>query len=129
MKNIVKLVAIVFLFQSFQCEEDRGDRNKKGQFEKLQNEKQEILDYIASVPCDETSGCNFIAFGSKPCGGPWEYLVYSNAIDINLLTNLVNNYNSDEAQYNELYNIYSDCTVVDPPENIECIDGICSIIQ
>ena len=128
MKNIVKLIAIVFLFQSFQCEKESVVSNKKEQFEKLQDEKQEILDYIASVPCDATSGCNFIAFGSKPCGGPWEYLVYSNTIDVSYLTTLVTNYNAQEAQYNETYNIYSDCAVVNPPTNVGCIDGVCSII-
>lgn len=128
MKNIGKLLIIVFLFQSFQCEEDIYISDKDTQFENLQNDKQEILDYIASFPCDGTSGCDFIAFGSKPCGGPWEYLVYSNTVDVTYLTDLVTNYNLNEAQYNETYNIYSDCAVVNPPENIGCIDGVCSII-
>ena len=128
MKNIGKLLIIVFMFQSFQCKEDIYISDKDTLFENLQNDKQEILDYIASFPCDGTSGCDFIAFGSKPCGGPWEYLVYSNTVDVTYLTDLVTNYNLNEAQYNETYNIYSDCAVVNPPENIGCIDGVCSII-
>lgn len=128
MKNVLKLFAIVLLFQSFQCEDDIEERDKTAQFETLQNEKQRIKEYIASFPCDNTTGCSYIAFGSKPCGGPWEYLVYSNAIDVTYLTNRIDFYNQDEARYNELYNIVSDCMVVNPPANVGCVDGVCAII-
>ena len=130
MKNVLKLFAIVFLFQSFQCEEDNdNNRNKEAQFQTLQNDKQEILDYIASIACDATSGCDFIAFGSKPCGGPWEYLVYSNAVDQSHLTEMVNAYNELEHAYNIEFEIFSDCAVVNPPQQVDCRDGICTIIN
>ena len=31
------------------------------------------------------SNCDFIAFGSKACGGPKSYLVFNNSIDVDLL--------------------------------------------
>lgn len=128
MKNVLKLFVIVLLFQSFQCESDDEERNRIDQLEELQREKQSIKDYIATFTCDATLGCDYIAFGSKPCGGPWEYLVYSNAIDSEYLTNRVNNYNLIELNYNNQYNINSDCAVVNPPTNVGCLNGICAVI-
>ena len=128
MKKVLKMVAILVLFQSFQCEEDVVERDQATELAQLQNEKQVILEYVASIPCEATIGCDYMALGSKPCGGPWEYLVYSNAVDIAYLTDLVTTYNSHEAEYNETYDIYSDCAVVNPPQNVGCIDGVCVVI-
>ncbi|NOR28976.1 MAG: hypothetical protein GQ540_10670, partial [Lutibacter sp.] len=43
---------------------------------------EEIEQLIAEGICNENSDCDFIAFGSKPCGGPWSFLVYSTSIDV-----------------------------------------------
>ena len=36
-----------------------------------------ILALIGDPVCDSVEECRYIAFGDKPCGGPWRYLVYS----------------------------------------------------
>ncbi|VXB17898.1 conserved hypothetical protein [Flavobacterium sp. 9AF] len=129
MKTILKLCCVFFLSQSFQCEDQIVEKSRTDYINQLQNEKQFILDYIASFSCNENIGCSSIAFGSKPCGGPWEYLAHSNAVDIVYLTNLVTNYNALEASYNDAFEIVSDCAVVNPPSTINCIDGVCTIIH
>ncbi|WP_130733492.1 hypothetical protein [Flavobacterium sp. J27] len=129
MKNFLRLLVIVALFQSFQCEKEANKTSKTTDFETLQKQKQHIKDYVASFECNEEIGCDFMAFGSKPCGGPWEYLIYSNEVDITYLTTMVNQYNQDEANYNIQYHIFSDCAVVNPPNNVGCVDGVCTIIQ
>lgn len=129
MKHLIKLLAIFLLLQSFQCEKDEENRDIKSKQEQLVQEKQIILDYIATFPCDASVGCDFLAFGSKPCGGPWEYLVFSNAVDLNYLTTKVNNYNELENQYNIETGAVSDCMAVLPPEEVGCVNGVCAIIQ
>ncbi len=128
MKNVLKLVAIVLLFQSFQCEDQINEKTRDEYLKELQLEKQSIKEYIATFPCDETIGCNYIGFGSKPCGGFWEYLVFSNAVDLDYLTTSVNNYNQLESAYNSEFSIISDCMVVNPPANVGCVEGACSMI-
>ena len=128
MKNVVKLFAIMLLFQSFQCDDQVKEKTRAEYIEELQLERQSIKEYIASFPCDETIGCDFIAFGTKPCGGSWEYLVFSNAVDIAYLTTRVNNYNTLESAYNSEFSIVSDCMVVNPPANVGCVDGVCAIL-
>jgi hypothetical protein len=74
-------------------------------------------------------GCNYIAFGSKPCGGPLSYLVFSNSVNLNKLQEMVKNYNEMNKQYNIQTNAISDCMVVLPPTEIKCVNGVCTIIN
>ena len=128
MKKILTLFAIVLLFQSFQCEDDLDQPGQSFDLATLQQERQDILDYISTFSCNENASCSSIAFGSKACGGPQEFLVFPSSVDLEYLTEQVNNYNSMENSYNLTYNIVSDCMAVMPPENIGCIDGVCTII-
>ena len=128
MKKILTLFAFVLLFQSFQCEDDAAPTDQNFDLVTLQQERQLILDYIATFNCSDATSCNYIAFGSKACGGPQEYLVYPSTVDLEYLTEKVTNYNSMENSYNIKYNIVSDCMAVMPPQNIGCVDGVCTIL-
>jgi hypothetical protein len=128
MKKILKLCAIVLLFQSFQCEDNAIPVEQSFDLVSLQQERQNILDYIATFTCDENATCNMIAFGSKACGGPQKYLVFSSTVDLAYLREQVTNYNALEKAYNLTYGIFSNCMAVLPPENIGCADGVCTIL-
>jgi len=39
----------------------------------LNQQKNEIEQLANSIPCTEVTICDYVAFGSKPCGGPWVY--------------------------------------------------------
>jgi hypothetical protein len=58
-------------------------------------ELQRMIGQEIGVPyADEQSQCKLIAFGSKPCGGPGSYLVYSTArTNESRLEQLVNEFN------------------------------------
>ncbi|MEZ4787200.1 MAG: hypothetical protein R2790_04830 [Flavobacterium haoranii] len=127
MKKIVPFILILIALQSFQCEND--NQNDVITEEMLNNKRTEITNYIGQFSCSATSTCNFIALGSKPCGGPREYLVYSNNVDQNELQQLVSEYYTMDSTRNIQTNAISDCAVVMPPENIDCIDGVCTVIN
>jgi hypothetical protein len=128
MKKILTLFAVVLLFQSFQCEDDTAPTDQSFDLVTLQQERQLILNYIATFSCNDASSCNSIAFGSKACGGPKEYLVFPSTVDLEYLTEKVNNYNAMENSYNIKYNVVSDCMGVMPPQNIGCVDGVCTVL-
>lgn len=74
---------------------------------------QQTIGEAAEAP----ASCRLIAFGAKPCGGPWQYLPYSiEATDSVTLANLVDEYNSAEAKLNQQQGRISDCSVVQRPE-------------
>ena len=128
MTKLLKLLAIVFLLQNFACVK-QADNTEIISAEILAAKKQKIVTYINNFPCSATVGCSSIAFGAKPCGGPWEYLVFSNAVNVPELQAMVADYNQTETTFNVQTNAISDCMFVNPPDKVGCVNGLCGIIN
>lgn len=80
---------------------------------------------IANRSCNGVDDCASIAWGSKPCGGPWEYLVYAPSnVDVPQLEQLVAEYNQLQDEVNRLKELGSDCALVQEP-SVECVEGLC----
>ena len=131
MKIYLKLafcVSLLFLLCATTCDDDLVSDCDLFQEEMsiLKNKIDLIID--ASV-CSENTECKSIAFGSKPCGGPWSYLVYFTSIDEEKLQQLVSQYNETEALYNINCDAFSDCMFVGPPNELACEDGKCVIVN
>ena len=93
--------------------------------ERLAEMKQEILHMVGIPVCTGEQSCRFVAFGAKPCGGPWEYLIYSvDNVEEALLLRKVREYNEFEEELNAKYGYVSDCTVPNTPL-LGCEDGRC----
>jgi|GEM_PF-749140 len=127
---------VVPLFFLASCgDEDRSIASDIGQRqvseaderEELANLRSEIEEIVGNATCNEIEDGRFIGLGSKPCGGPWQYLVYS-AIGTDSLGLLekVQRYNAFEADMNARYGYVSDCSVANEPvlrvEGGRCID-------
>ena len=128
MKNLFSffMFSIAFLFA--QCSSSDNNSNQQNRTitqEMLDAKKAEIMILINNTSC--SGSCNSIAFGSKPCGGPREYLLFSSSINLAQLEELVNEYNEMEHQFNIQTNAISDCAVVLPPNTVECVNGNCMI--
>jgi hypothetical protein len=96
---------------------------------KLEAMRREILALIGAPSCGGDGECRFIGLGAKPCGGVWEYLVYSTAnVDRIELLRLVSRYNAFNEGYNRRYNIVSDCMFVVPPR-VGCVEGRCAALD
>lgn len=125
MKYLIRIALLFVLLPSFQC--DEGDNRTTPEL--LAEKKQEILNYIQSFSCANATGCLSIAFGAKPCGGPREYLVYPNTVDQTTLEIMINEYYEMDHQHNIETGAISDCMVVSPPNNVNCVNGVCTIID
>lgn len=126
MKHLVRILILFVLLPSFQCDDNENTRTTP---ELLAEKKQEIVNYIQSFSCTNASGCLYIAFGAKPCGGPREYLAYPNTVNQSVLENMVNEYYEMDQQYNIETGAISDCMLVGPPNTVECVNGVCTIID
>ncbi|WP_338409541.1 hypothetical protein [uncultured Flavobacterium sp.] len=127
MKYLIRILLCFLLLQSFEC--DKENENELSTAELLAFKKQEILDYIQSFSCTSASSCNYIAFGAKPCGGPRAFLAYPNTVNQTTLEALVlEHYEMDNA-YNIQIGASSDCQVVSPPNNVECVNGVCTVLD
>jgi len=123
MKLVISLSLTVLFFASCSLNEttDQQDLDLK----RLEDLSNEIIALVDSSVCNDESECDFVAFGSKPCGGPWGYLVFSNSIDTDELMEKVDRFNQLQNSYNIRYNIVSDCSVVMPPTSLICEDNKC----
>lgn len=127
-KFILAPLCLLLLF-STQCEDDITPPTQEDELQELIDLKTEIENFASTPICDDTFECKFIALGSKPCGGPWSYLVYSTSIDTNRLESLVEGYNQKESIYNTKWNIASDCALVNPPTSVTCENNICVAVN
>ena len=118
------LILIFIVVVSCSLGDSSNDQQEELSF--LNQQRFEIEQLAKSMPCTEITICKSVAFGSKPCGGPWTYLAYNTEIDEALFLNKVASYNANEANYNSKWNIESDCAVVTPPIVVTCVDGICT---
>ncbi len=84
-----------------------------------------IENQASSSVCSDVFECRYIPFGSKACGGPCPYLVYSTSIDTLELQTLVTNYNERENNYNSTRGAVSNCSVPIPPTKFTCEDNQC----
>lgn len=70
----------------------------------------------ADLSCDNDDDCSFIPFGSKPCGGPWKYMLFSRkTTDEQALIAMTEKYNMMDKYYNEKTEQLGDCHMVMPP--------------
>lgn len=119
------LVPLCLLLFSTQCEDDTPPLTQEDEEQELAALKSEIENLASTSVCAGTFECKFIALGSKPCGGPWSYLVYSTSIDTEELENMVEGYNRKETIYNTEWGIASDCAIVNPPTSLNCENNAC----
>lgn len=130
MKNLLTATLIIFVFS---CEEADGTpecldnasciSSEQLAENKLDSMKEVILTAAVIESCSESSECNFVGLGSKPCGGPWEYLIYSSNADVEMLLGLVENYNATEEQINAEFGRASDCSIALAPDSVFCENG------
>lgn len=106
------------------CEKSETGNGQEADRERLAEMRQEILDKIDAIPCENDEDWRPQALGSKACGGPQEYIPYPEGVDESgELLALIEEYTRAEAEYNRKYNINSDCAVVQPPTGVRCVDG------
>jgi hypothetical protein len=134
MKKLFNLLMIACLFSFFGCKDDNfvDEDCQKCLIEELGqsqgmaylNEKYAEIEAIStSVVCTDPSNWEYVAIGSKACGGPTGYIAYSKSIEKVSFLNKVEKYTAAQAAYNKKWNIASDCSVVGPPKSIICMDG------
>ena len=113
------LICVLLLFTS--CDQDSKESEKQA----LDEEKENILSFLQTGKCTDDGGCLFIGLGTKACGGPQEYVVYSASLDSAQVLGMIAGYNAMEDAYNKKWGIVSDCSVPTPPGSVRCLNGIC----
>lgn len=87
----------------------------------------EIEDFAKNKACSGgDNNCRSMAMGSKPCGGPTSYIIYSlSNTDEKQLSDKVKQYTDLQKALNIKYNRVSDCSLLAPP-TVDCLNGVCN---
>lgn len=115
------VVSIVCLVQScgYELIDEETDKAR------LDSMRYEILAMVGEANCSNSSNCRYVAFGDKPCGGPWSYLIYSiTTVNERVLLMRVSEYNHFNEILNVEYGWDSDCSLV-PVPTVGCRNGHC----
>ncbi|HUH28329.1 hypothetical protein [Gelidibacter sp.] len=124
---VLKLSVLFLLLTANKCD-DPENSSCEDYVSQLDGLRVKIENLANTSVCKENFECRYMAFGSKPCGGPWNYLVYSTSIDTLELHSLVNAYNKMEQELNVACERVSDCMMVNPPQRLECKNNKCIAI-
>lgn len=85
-----------------------------------------VNELVGEPVCESAADCRAIAFGAKPCGGPWTYLPYSISVtDSARLSRAAARYDRREEELNRKDGRVSDCRYV-PEPGLECREGRCT---
>ena len=91
--------------------------------------RESIVQQVGTAACSSAAVCRTLPLGSKPCGGPRQYLVYSLAVtDSARLAADAARYNQAEAQRNRETGLVSDCSMLIAPQ-VNCVSRRCVAIR
>jgi hypothetical protein len=121
----MKLFFSLLVFFSVFCDDSGDIISQESEKAVIDNLKIEIKSLADTSVCSEEFSCFSVGIGAKPCGGFWEYIVYSNSIDVVSFFAKIETMNDLEKTYNEKYMIQSDCFIAMPPGSMDCVDGKC----
>ncbi|MDP3353217.1 MAG: hypothetical protein Q8S44_05710 [Flavobacteriaceae bacterium] len=125
MKKLILILLINSILFSCEVFDSNNDKTQEKELSELIAHHDYILSLVKSTTCTSNSQCDYIAIGSKACGGPKSYLAYPSSMDTKLLFEQVAIYNLKEQQYNQKWGIVSDCMFVSPPIRVDCINNKC----
>jgi hypothetical protein len=88
---------------------------------------QEIMALIGEPRCENIVHCRLLALGSRPCGGPAEYLAYSSIVGRrDVLEAKAYEYGFLQEEVNRTRKVSGNCTVLDKPR-LACTNGRCTL--
>jgi hypothetical protein len=126
-KYFIILLSASFLFYGCSMPDDDVELNQEDDLVMLQELFTEFS-AIANEPCTDAEAWEFVAYGSKACGGPQGYIAYPTTIDVENFLILVENYTAEEALYNSNYDIVSTCDFTISPIDVVCEDEVAVLI-
>ncbi len=127
--RLIPIIILMLCFGGLAACNDEDSLDEAADRARLDKREAEIDDLIGEATCKDAKDCRVIAFGAKPCGGPWSFKIYSEAmVDSVALADMVTDYNRLNQVFNDRYGWMSDCMVVAPPD-VDCVDGHCVVVE
>ena len=122
--HIFKIAILGFILFSACSKEATLTPNADDQ--KLEQLGKEIEAFAKNKACSGGDNCRSMPMGSRACGGPSSYIIYSlSKTDEKQLSDKVKQYTDLQKELNIKYNRTSDCSLLMPP-TVDCLNGVCA---
>jgi hypothetical protein len=125
--RFISLILTIFIISFTNCNKIEGEitesSTQKEDDDYLEMLYDEISEMAEKYDCDNASKWRFTAIGAKACGGPVEYIAFSNKINTKLFLKKVELFTEQQAIYNKKWGIISDCSIPPEPEDVICENG------
>lgn len=125
----MKIIALTYFFYLALASCSGDLQNPEVTGADLELQLNEIKRIAESGECSENTQCFYLPYGSKPCGGPRGFVIFSSTIDVETLKAKIEKYTKAEEAYNKNQGIISDCMLETPPQNIGCLEGKCTNLE
>jgi hypothetical protein len=80
-----------------------------------------------SLQCSSSWECHVATAGSKPCGGPSRYFIYSSSTsNVTAIEQLTDEYTALQQLQNQSTNAVGTCDALDVPTSLSCISNQCA---
>lgn len=94
---------------------------------KLRILDEQIRTLATNKYCTSAEEWRISPYGSKPCGGPNEYLAYHIDVEEEIIP-MIQDFTRREAHYNILAGLTSDCALEPQPSDIVCKNGKAELV-
>lgn len=129
MRKVILLLSIVILSVSA-CKEEKNDPtdvinflSKEAGQVYLQEKFEEINTLSTGVTCVDGKEWETLPIGSKACGGPSAFVAYHPGKHGADFLKKVTEFTAAQKAFNIKWGVFSDCSLVNKPTRVDCIDG------
>lgn len=112
------------MFSVFLSCQDNDMLSQDQEAQRLQDLFIEIENMVSTFSCDNSDDWTFIGYGSKPCGGFVGYIAYPLFIDTQLFIEKIDAHKQAQEDFNQKWQIYSDCSLPNQPTDVLCDNGV-----
>lgn len=116
-------IVLVCILSSASCRDETEPSTFEQDTEQLETMLEQIRAFAQSKSCEDSDDWAFAPYGAKPCGGPWGYLAYATDIDTSELFAMIEAYDKANRDYNEKWELGSDCSLEPIPTGVVCEGG------
>jgi len=121
----LKIISTAILFGvCTSCADDHAELTQDQENQKLKEQFSRIMNLAMNGSCTDSNGWAFTAIGSRPCGGPGSYIIYSTSIDTTKFLKEVESYTRARQAFNEKWPVSGPCNVPQTPTGVACLDGV-----
>jgi len=123
MKRIAILVFVICSTFAACSNDDSSSQEEDNAALKVMYDEIITLSLVNSLPCTNPEEWAFKGIGTKPCGGPNSFLIYSKKTNLTALETKIKAYDLAIDNFNKKWGLISTCDITSVPKSVSCVEG------